>query len=90
MRQPYIAGNWKMYKTVSEATALAGALVKALRHLGSVNLAEDRPSTLADIFLHTHPSLGARIDAAQRLAREELGEARAARVRDAVFRRLQR
>ncbi len=30
MRQPYIAGNWKMYKTVSEATALAGALVKAL------------------------------------------------------------
>jgi len=71
-------------------TSNAGALVKALRHLGSVNLAEDRPSTLADIFLHTHPSLGARIDAAQRLAREELGEARAARVRDAVFRRLQR
>jgi triosephosphate isomerase (TIM) len=30
MRQPFIAGNWKMYKTVSEATALAGALVKAL------------------------------------------------------------
>jgi triosephosphate isomerase len=30
MRQPYIAGNWKMYKTVSEATALAGSLAKAL------------------------------------------------------------
>ncbi len=30
MRQPYIAGNWKMYKTVSEATALAGALVAAV------------------------------------------------------------
>jgi len=30
MRHPYIAGNWKMYKTVSEAAALAGALVKAL------------------------------------------------------------
>ncbi len=30
MRQPFIAGNWKMYKTASEATALAGALVSAL------------------------------------------------------------
>ena len=30
MRQPYIAGNWKMYKTVSEATAVAGALSAAL------------------------------------------------------------
>ncbi len=30
MRQPFIAGNWKMYKTVSEATALAGALVAAV------------------------------------------------------------
>jgi triosephosphate isomerase len=30
MRKPFIAGNWKMYKTAAEATALAGALVKAL------------------------------------------------------------
>src|SRR5271157_3101472 len=30
MRQPYIAGNWKMYKTVSEAVFLAGALASAL------------------------------------------------------------
>ena len=30
MRQPFIAGNWKMYKTVSEATALATALTSAL------------------------------------------------------------
>lgn len=30
MRQPFIAGNWKMYKTVSEATALAAALSVAL------------------------------------------------------------
>lgn len=30
MRQPFIAGNWKMYKTVSEATALAKALVAGL------------------------------------------------------------
>jgi triosephosphate isomerase (TIM) len=34
MRQPFIAGNWKMYKTVSEATALAGSLVKALAGVG--------------------------------------------------------
>jgi triosephosphate isomerase len=30
MRQPFIAGNWKMYKTVSEAVSLAGALASAL------------------------------------------------------------
>jgi triosephosphate isomerase len=30
MRQPYIAGNWKMYKTVPEAVSLAGALASAL------------------------------------------------------------
>lgn len=30
MRTPLIAGNWKMYKTSSEATALAEAVVKAL------------------------------------------------------------
>jgi triosephosphate isomerase (TIM) len=30
MRQPFIAGNWKMYKTAPEAAALAAALAKAL------------------------------------------------------------
>jgi triosephosphate isomerase len=30
MRKPYIAGNWKMHKTVSEARALAGELRTAL------------------------------------------------------------
>ncbi len=30
MRQPFIAGNWKMYKTVPEAVSLAGALAAAL------------------------------------------------------------
>jgi len=30
MRQPFIAGNWKMYKTAGEAASLAGALVSAL------------------------------------------------------------
>jgi triosephosphate isomerase len=31
MRKKYIAGNWKMHKTVGEAVALADALVQALR-----------------------------------------------------------
>jgi triosephosphate isomerase len=31
VRRPLIAGNWKMYKTVPEATALAGALVDLVR-----------------------------------------------------------
>ena len=30
MRQPFIAGNWKMYKTSGEAIAVASALVSAL------------------------------------------------------------
>jgi triosephosphate isomerase len=30
MRQPFIAGNWKMYKTVNEAVSLAAALASAL------------------------------------------------------------
>ena len=34
MRTPFIAGNWKMYKTVSEATALSSALVAALANAG--------------------------------------------------------
>jgi triosephosphate isomerase len=30
MRQPFIAGNWKMYKTAAEAASLAAALASAL------------------------------------------------------------
>ena len=30
MRQAFIAGNWKMYKTVAEAASVAGALASAL------------------------------------------------------------
>ncbi len=30
MRQPYMAGNWKMHKTAAEAAALAAALARAL------------------------------------------------------------
>ena len=30
MRKPYLAGNWKMHKTVSEAAALAGQLIEGI------------------------------------------------------------
>ena len=33
MRIPYIAGNWKMHKTVGEAEALARELVRGLEHV---------------------------------------------------------
>ena len=36
MRTPIIAGNWKMYKTVAEATALVEALLPQLQPLNSV------------------------------------------------------
>jgi len=32
MRQPYVAGNWKMHKTVAEAMALAEEMVAGLKH----------------------------------------------------------
>ncbi len=32
MRQPYVAGNWKMYKTVAEAVSLATELADGLKH----------------------------------------------------------
>ena len=31
MRKPYLAGNWKMHKTVAEATSLARDLVSAVK-----------------------------------------------------------
>jgi triosephosphate isomerase (TIM) len=48
MRTPFIAGNWKMYKTVSEATALSSALVSALANAG------DRKVMIAPPFTALH------------------------------------
>ncbi|MBN1248595.1 MAG: triose-phosphate isomerase [Anaerolineae bacterium] len=39
MRKPFIAGNWKMNKTVTEATELAAGLKDALADVVSVDLA---------------------------------------------------
>ncbi len=48
MRTPFIAGNWKMHKTVSEATALAEALREALADVGTMELAVCPPATALD------------------------------------------
>ena len=36
MRKPFVAGNWKMYKTVAEARHLVSELVPGLQSLGGV------------------------------------------------------
>ena len=52
MRQKFIAGNWKMYKTVAEAISLAQALV---REVGSV---QDRRIMIAPPFTALHAVSG--------------------------------
>ena len=39
MRRPFIAGNWKMHKTVAEATELAAGLKDALSDVSTMDLA---------------------------------------------------
>ncbi len=48
MRIPFIAGNWKMHKTVYEATALAEALREALADVSTMELAVCPPATALD------------------------------------------
>lgn len=38
MRKPLIAGNWKMYKTISEASSLIGELKKLVADVNSVDI----------------------------------------------------
>ena len=48
-----------------EATNNATAFITAMKRLGSQNLAEEHPSPLVEFLFHSHPSLSARIEAAQ-------------------------
>ncbi len=48
MRRPFIAGNWKMHKTVAEATALAEALRAMLADVETMDLAVCPPATALD------------------------------------------
>lgn len=63
MRQPLIAGNWKMYKTISEATQLVQELVKTVGGEKEVEVAVCPPftalSTVAGLIKGTDIRLGA-------------------------------
>ncbi len=48
-----------------EMTRNVTAFVSAMKRLGAQNLSDDRPSPLVEYLFHTHPSVGARISAAQ-------------------------
>jgi STE24 endopeptidase len=52
-----------------EMTGNAEAFVSAMKRLAAQNLAEEQPSRLVELLLHSHPSTGARIAAAQQWAR---------------------
>jgi len=41
-----------------------------MKRLAAQNLAEERPSRVVEVLLHSHPSTQARIEAAQRWASE--------------------
>jgi triosephosphate isomerase len=45
MRKPFVAGNWKMYKTVEEARMLASELVPGLQAISQVDKALCPPFT---------------------------------------------
>lgn len=45
MRKPIMAGNWKMFKTISEATALAGAIKESAAGVSTVDVVLCPPFT---------------------------------------------
>jgi STE24 endopeptidase len=49
-----------------DVTRNAAAFITAMRRLGTQNLAEEYPSRLVELLFHTHPSIRARIAAAQK------------------------
>ncbi len=55
----------------------APAFITAMKRLAAQNLAEEEPSRLVEVLFHTHPTINARIAAAQRYqARSESGLSR--------------
>jgi triosephosphate isomerase len=63
MRKPFVAGNWKMNKTVSEATPLVAEMLSGLQALGSVESVLCPPFTalmpLSALLKGTNVGLGA-------------------------------
>ena len=58
-----------------DMTRNAAAFTSAMKRLGAVNLAEERPSRLVEYLFYTHPPIAARIDAARRWADDHRLEA---------------
>ena len=54
-------------------TGNAQAYAGALRRLSESNLADPQPSRLITVLLHSHPPLGERISAAERIAAAQIG-----------------
>ena len=48
MRRPFIAGNWKMYKTRDDAVALARGIAERFQHAAQVDVAVCPPSAYLD------------------------------------------
>lgn len=62
-RKPFIAGNWKMFKTCSEAVNTAGQLVKLVKHANDIDVMIAPPFTalvpVSDVVKGSCVSLGA-------------------------------
>ncbi len=62
-RKPFIAGNWKMFKTCSEAVNTAGQLVKLVKHANDIDVMIAPPFTalvsVSDVVKESCVSLGA-------------------------------
>ena len=56
-------------------TGNAHAFISAMKRLAAQNLAEERPSRVVEVLLHSHPSTQARIAAAEAWARDVHAEA---------------
>jgi STE24 endopeptidase len=52
-------------------TGNAAAFISAMKRLAAQNLAEERPSRVVEVLLHSHPSTKERIEAAQRWQSEQ-------------------
>ena len=59
------AHEWRADRFALEMTTNAAAFVTAMKRLGAQNLAEERPSRLVELLFHSHPSMAARVEAAQ-------------------------
>jgi triosephosphate isomerase len=63
MRRPFIAGNWKMHKTVAEAIDLASGLKNSLADVDAMDLAVCPPATalatVSDILAGSNIGVGA-------------------------------